>query len=466
MGYLGRDEDTICACATPPGRGGVSLIRVSGPFSVSIVKKFCGFLPEEPESHRVYYGHFQDISKDQKIDEVLLTYFKKGRSFTGDDTIEISCHGSELIVAEIIAALVQAGCRTAERGEFTYRAFMSGRIDLVQAEGVLSLIESQSKLNKKMALRQLQGGLSEDFQDIEKGLTFILANMEAGIDFSTEDIDPYEPQEMQDRLADCYAKVDVLRDSYQSSHLIQQGLRVVLAGQPNVGKSSLINKILRQEKAIVTEIPGTTRDPVEGQLFLGGITVQFVDTAGLRETDDVVESIGIQKTKEEILNSDVIFYLLEAGQKLTNEILEEFKQLPEDSERILVINKTDLISDEKIQEYKEITSKFFDLNLDLIYAISATQGAGLQSLLQNLEKWIVEKTQGSSSVVLSQRQFEELRRASECIQKTKSLLQENESPEFVAFELQDGLKAIQNILGRDPNDAVMDQVFKEFCIGK
>ena len=287
--YLDKDKDTICASITAPGQAGISVVRVCGPTSEDITRKLCSFLPPRPESHRVYYGIAQAAPKGPALDEVLVTYFRSGRSFTGDETFEISCHGNQVIVSELLSALCAGGARMAERGEFTYRAFMNGRIDLVQAESVLDLIQSRSKRAVQAAVRQLQGGFSIRLREMLGELTWILANLEANIDFSSEDIEVAAQSVLADRTEALLVTVGALLAQQSQGRILKSGFQVALAGRPNAGKSSLLNALLEEERAIVTEVPGTTRDMVEGEISIDGYNVTLVDTAGWRETDDRVE---------------------------------------------------------------------------------------------------------------------------------------------------------------------------------
>ncbi len=304
-----RDQDTICAVSTPHGVGGISVIRVSGLDTLSIVAKICPFLPEHPESHRVYFGVLRNSqnaagsASADEIDEVLVTYFKKGKSFTGEEVIEISCHGSPVICQSILHELVLLGARPADRGEFTFRAFMNGKLDLVQAESVLSLIESQSQQAARLALRQLKGSVSKKLEDIENDMTWVLALAEAGIDFSTEGIQLVENSVVLERLDKIEKSLEELVGTFKVGRVLKDGFRIVLTGLPNVGKSSLLNLFLEDERAIVTDIPGTTRDVIHGDTSFKGVKFTFLDTAGLRESvSDLVEKIGIQKAGKLLAN--------------------------------------------------------------------------------------------------------------------------------------------------------------------
>lgn len=312
---MSPDQQTICAVSTPSGIGGISVLRLSGGQAVEIAREFCRFIPKHPESHRAYYGHL--TQGEEVVDEVVCTFFQKGKSFTGEDTFEISCHGNPIICQEILSLFVSRGARLANRGEFTYRAFMNGRIDLVQAESVLSLIESQSKISARQSLRQLQGRLSEDLEVVEDRLIWCLAHMEASIDFSTEGIEVVDYTELNAKLTLILNEVNRLIQSYQTGKILKDGYQLVFAGLPNVGKSSLLNLLIEEDRAIVTDIPGTTRDLVEASFFVDGIKIQIVDTAGLRDSVDVVEKIGIEKSRQAQRHADGILYVFDSSQGFT-----------------------------------------------------------------------------------------------------------------------------------------------------
>ncbi|RYZ63252.1 MAG: tRNA uridine-5-carboxymethylaminomethyl(34) synthesis GTPase MnmE, partial [Proteobacteria bacterium] len=273
---IDRDTHTICAVSTPHGVGGISVLRISGPDSLEITREIASFLPLNIESHRVYFGTLRSPEFQDEIDEVLVTYFKKGHSFTGEEVLEISCHGNPHICQKILNELIAIGARAADRGEFTYRAFMNGRVDLVQAEGILSLIESQSDKAMKLSLRQLKGQLSQRLESIENEITWLMAHLEAGIDFSTEGLDLVSDAVVTEKLTIIESGLQKLVNTYQSGRILRDGVRVALAGRPNVGKSSLLNLLLEEERAIVTEIAGTTRDVISGETQYAGVKFTFL----------------------------------------------------------------------------------------------------------------------------------------------------------------------------------------------
>lgn len=471
-----RDRDTICAVSTPHGVGGISVIRVSGPQTLSIVAKICSFLPAAPESHKVYFGILKGQPEGDEIDEVLVAYFKHGKSFTGEEVAEISCHGSPVICQSILSQLIQLGARPADRGEFTYRAFMNGKMDLVQAESVLSLIESQSPQAARLALRQLHGSVSKKLEDIEDNMTWILAHAEAGIDFSTEGIDIVDNTDALVRLGKIEKSLEELVGTFKAGRLLKDGFRVVLTGLPNVGKSSLLNLLLEDERAIVTDIPGTTRDVIHGDTNYNGVKFTFLDTAGLRESvSDLVEKIGIQKSREATGESDVVFFVFDLEKGLSAEELQILNGLDPRKTYILG-NKTDRVSGVPASDFVEnflIGSKFFK-NIDdpgayfkrRVFFVSALDKTVRALVLEALLKEFADLEMENTVLISNSRHLENLTRALENTRRSKDVVLNGLGLEFLALEFKEALLAIQETLGKRFDDQIMDRVFKEFCIGK
>lgn len=458
-----RDLDTICAISTPPGRGGISVIRISGKAALSISKKIGPFLPLAPESHRAYFGLLKSQTNNEDIDEVVATYFQEGRSFTGEQTIEIAFHGSPVIANEILNELITAGARIADRGEFTYRAFMNGRLDLTQAESVLSLIESQSKQASKLALRQLRGSLSHELQQIEADLIYLLAHMEASIDFSTEGLEVISSKDTTTRLQNLLTKIRALLLSYKKGRALSAGFRVVFAGIPNVGKSSILNNILEENRAIVTEVPGTTRDLIEDQLMIEGALVRITDTAGFRVTEDVVEKIGVERSHEAVADADLVFYVFDLTQGLSTEDEAIIAKIPMEK-LYLVGNKLDLVP-ESGNFFKNNPNLSDDLRNRILFVSALDKKAG-SVLKEKIAELLKPGEMDEVPLVSQARHFEALNFAIECLERGLMLSQAQQSPEFMAHELKDALVKVQEILGKRFDDDIMDRVFKEFCLGK
>lgn len=471
-----NDEDTICALSTSAGRGAIAVVRISGKESLSVITQFCPFLKNiNVKSHQVYYGFFQDFKSKKKIDEVLVTYFEKDRSFTTEPIIEISCHGGSQSSYQILNLLISAGLRLADPGEFTYRAFLNGRIDLVQAEGVLSLIESQNKTMADLSLRQIEGQGSLLLKNIEQKLIEVLAQLEANIDFSFEELEVSSMDKLLTQTQNIYQDLQDLLESYNKACLFKEGLFIALAGKPNVGKSSLFNAFLKQSRAIVTSEAGTTRDFLEEAINLEGLPVTFIDTAGLRDSTDLIEQEGIKKAKIKIAKANFIFCIFDISKSfseqdihnLLNSLnLENFKQC------IFIANKIDLnTSFSREIFYSYIKKSFSSLNkeiplMDKCFLISTKQLETLNPLQTFLKDFIKSQYQVESAVILQVRHFDLLNKADSHTSKAINMLKEKKDLEFIAFELQEVLLSIYNILGKDFDDQILDKVFKEFCLGK
>jgi len=449
MSLLEREGTTICAPITPAGKAGVSLIRVSGPQSLMAVRRLARFLPDSLETHKVYYGRLAD--SEGEIDEALVTYFAEGKSFTGEETLEIATHGNPEIVELVLSFLRKQGVLIAIPGEFTFRAFFNNRIDLVQAESVLTLIEAGHEKSVRLSLRQLKGALSSKLLEIENNLTWILANIEAGIDFSTEDIDVLELMEIKRRSDLIQEQISQLVRNYSKLRPVVDGLRVLFLGQPNVGKSSLLNHLIGSKRAIVTDIPGTTRDLIEGQIRLENGNVTIIDSAGLRETTDEIEIIGIKSAVEETKNVDIVVYLVDSAVGISEIDTQFLKQIH--CEKWIVGTKADLLSQDA------------DVS-GLDFVLSNISGEGFDTLKNRFEDKLKEGSDLINEPVLRARQNELLIKSADRLRCGLELLHQNASLEFVALELREALLAVYELMGKKFDDQVMDRVFSEFCIGK
>lgn len=460
---LSADTDTICALATAHGMGAISIIRVSGPTCETAVRKLAGFLPGKLETHKIYYGIIRTVEGEAPLDEVLISYFASGRSFTGESTFEISCHGSETIVASILEQLIAAGARPAKRGEFTYRAFMNGRLDLVQAESVLAMIESKSSRASQLALRQLQGGFSKTLRGLLDELTWVLAQLEANIDYAAEDIVIATDDKLTTKVKKILKETNEILSTYRQGKILREGYQVALVGRPNAGKSSLLNALAGEDLAIVTHIAGTTRDFVDAELVVNGCRVLLIDTAGLRTTDDTVEKIGIERTLAKLESVDEVFYIADASDELSADEKEFFNQLPFDKITVL-LNKSDLIPEGELNAL--VSSRAKDLNVKSIISVSAKSGLGLEEVRNHLAGNLAIQVHEDNTTVANARHFEGLKILKQALEDGLPLLLEGESPDLIALELQAGLFALYEILGQTYDDQVMDKVFQEFCLGK
>lgn len=462
-----RDNKTICALASAHGASAISVIRLSGPDSYKIIKMACPGLKRKPlESHRVYLAKF--FNHVSVVDQVLVTCFDHGHSYTGEETIEISCHGSAHIVSKIIEHLIDLGALSAIKGEFTYRSFMNGRLDLVQAEAVLSVIESQSDEFLKLSLRQLDGYVSKTFIHIEDQLTWCLAHIEASIDFSTEGIDVVDNNVLIDKLFEIQKQLARVVESYSSGKVLKDGIKLVLAGQPNVGKSSLLNLLVLDDRAIVTNIAGTTRDVVQSSTIFNGLKFMISDTAGLRETTDVVESIGVTRSKLEIKNADITLFVYDLSVGLTADDLKQAEALF--GKVIVVGNKNDLISHEINSQLAADVERLLssNKNITILYAlsVSALDVSCRESILGHISSIYRQNEYSDDSIITSARQFEYSKYALDLITQNIAELNTGVGSEYVAQTLKQALINIQSILGRHFDDQIMDRVFKEFCLGK
>lgn len=461
------DEDTICALATAPGVGAIAVVRISGDRSLAVCRKLAPFLPDSPESHRAYFGTVQS-PEGRILDEALVTFFKNGSSFTGEESLEVSVHGGDLISGQIIDCLIQSGARMAKPGEFTYRAFMNDKIDLVQAESVLSLIESQSKSGAEISLHHLKGGLSKKFLAIEDDLVWLGAQLEAGIDFSSDGIEPDFDRELLPRARKLGESLESLLKTFDTGRVLTKGLKIALIGAPNAGKSSLLNAILEEERAIVTSKPGTTRDLIQVDTRENGTPVSWVDTAGLRSlecAEDEAEQIGIRKSKEIQRQADFNVYVIDLSQsnwRYEFERIEEFI-----AEKTWVFfNKTDLpFAKDQVDYVKDLTK---ELGITKYLFGSAKTGDGVSEFKNSILAPVRLRlgVSDSAAVITQSRHFEGLTRIRRALGKAVELMEVDASSEIVAFELDDGVRAVHELLGKVYHEQIIDRIFKEFCLGK
>ena len=457
--------ETICALCTAKGQGAVSLIRISGPRSLEITREIAGFLPLKPESHRCYYGILKEEGRE--LDQVLVTYFAEGRSFTGEESLEITCHGGE-IYSGILKALLDKGARLAERGEFSLQAFSNGKMDLVQAEGLLQLIESQSEIARRQAFSQLRGQLSESLKELEKKWLFLLSHLEADIDFSQEGLDTFGDQEVERSLEELKKELLPLLSSYKPFKNLQQGLLFGIFGQVNSGKSSLFNALLDEEKAIVSREEGTTRDLVEGQLLNPkGLNITLKDSAGFRLSESEGERKGQKKSRELFTSCDYRLVVLDS-MEFKKQKLEEFL-FEEPLKSLFVFTKKDLLREG--MEFKELISslrenqKKFKPPETQIFLTSVLTREGLSPLREKILSF--GEVRKEDFFISNYRHYKGLKVMEESLENSFSLLKNSQGEkDIMALELRRGLLALYEILGRQMEDKVLDNIFKEFCIGK
>jgi len=459
--YTDLVSDTICSQITPGGYSGVSVIRVSGPETLQVLHKICPSLDGKVETHRVQLVELVDPNTKEKLDSVLLTYFTEGRSFTGDHVVEISCHGNPLLVQNIISLLLSLGCRLAERGEFSFRAFYNGKLDLVQSESINQLIHSSTRQASKVALGQLGGGLSETFKELESRLLQVLGQLEASIDFSEADIEtePYDDCILKVKVL--ISKVEELISSYDIGKNLMSRWNVTLAGETNVGKSSLFNSLFQKDIAIVSSQPGTTRDIVSQDTFLGNHSIQFFDTAGLRETPGEIEKLGIAKTKSAVGAASLILWVFDATTNFPKSDL----KISDSQSVIFVANKIDLLDPAKRVQLSESFKDLAEGRHCLF--VSAQTGDGIEDLKSLITETLSGHNSESPAEVVSQaRHYDHLVKIHVYIEEGLALLNRGESPDLISQEFQGALQELNSLLGKDYDDEVLDTIFREFCLGK
>ncbi len=452
--------DTIAAIATPPGTAGLAVIRISGPAAVECAAAlFQGADLDTVASHTVHYGGFID-TEGALVDEVLATVFRAPRSYTGENSVEISCHGGVVVTQRVLRSLLEYGARHAEPGEFTRRAFLNGRIDLVQAEAVADLIHAQSHEAHRASLHQLEGSLSAYVRDIREQLTHALSMLELSLDFVEEDVVFMTRPELLDLLSIASAKIRSALDSYGSGRIVREGIRVALIGRPNVGKSSLLNVLLGSERAIVTEVPGTTRDFIEEPLLLRGELFRFIDTAGLRSTEDLAEREGIVRTRDMSHSSDIVCLLSEARNGSQGiEDLRSLSALERTDQQVLhLFTKSDLAEKSQLEALREQG-----------IPVSAHDGSGLEELrdlLASIARNMAVTSEQGGVLVTNVRHADCLRRGLEALDRAETALSEGRTEEFIALDVREAGTALGEIIGEVTSDDVLNGIFARFCIGK
>lgn len=462
------NQDTICAIATANGVGAIGIIRISGSEAFKIATKiFNGKNLEEVKSHTIHYGFIKD--ETEVIDEVMVSVFKAPKTFTAEDSVEISFHGSPHIAKKILEVLVKNGARLAKAGEFTMRAFMNGRIDLAQAESIADLIASENEASRKVALNQLKGGITNEISILRNDLLNFTSLIELELDFGEEDVEFADRTAMNKLLLNLRYKLSALIESFQYGNALKNGVEVAIIGKPNAGKSTLLNALLKEERAIVSEIAGTTRDVIEEVLHLKGTAFRFIDTAGLRETTDVIEKIGVAKAKEKIASAKVLLYLYDEQDSTAKEVIAFVKEFyRKDLKIILVHNKIDLEGgyfDNDLDA--QLKTELFTDFCDTIIGISAKEQTGVESIKTILLDYIDElKDQESNVIITNQRHFEALQNSLQSVLQVESAVSSGIHTELLAYELRNALENLGEITGEFTNDEVLGNIFSKFCIGK
>lgn len=448
-------REPIVAVATPFGESAIGVVRLSGRDVLSIVQRFFrGRSPIKPRF--AHYGTLVD-EKQKPIDECVLIYFKSPHTYTGEDMVELSLHGNPLILRKVVRLFLENGCRLAEPGEFTKRAFLNGKMDLTQAEAVADLIGAKTELAYKSALRQLRGELSAEIIPLRENLLELAAYLEADIEFSEEDIPTLTPKQIVNTLDRILESIEELLKTAGTGRFLREGLKLAIVGRPNVGKSSLFNALLKKERSIVTDVEGTTRDYVEEVLNLGGIPIRLIDTAGIRKTANLVERLGVERTMEKIEEADVILFLVDGHEGLVEEDLKVYEKVKEKN-TVVVINKIDLGE-------AHVPLEIFGTHP--IIKVSARTGYGLKSLEEEILKKVGIANLEGLSVYISVRHEELLRKAKETIGKLKTLYREKEpSPEIAMLYIREASNCLGEIVGEVTTEDILGSIFSRFCIGK
>lgn len=460
---IGRD--TIAAIATPPGVGGIGLIRVSGAAAAQIARRL--FQPARPlaefHSHRLYHGEIIVPETGRVLDDVLVAFLKGPRTYTGEDTLEINCHGGPLILRAVLGEVLRAGARPAERGEFTLRAFLNGRIDLAQAEAVLDLIAARTDEGLTAALHRLKGGLSQRIEAIRGAIVDLLAGIEAVVDFSEEEGLPAGSGPGENEFQGIIDDLLSLAATCRQGRILREGIGMVIAGRPNVGKSSLLNRLLGQKRAIVTPIPGTTRDFIEETADIGGIPVRITDTAGIRAPENAIEKEGIDLVWERLADADALLVLLDGSMALTQEDRQLLARLPA-KPVLTAINKSDL---PQLLDEAELQGLLPSASPSPV-RISAKYGQGIDGLTEAISALVLETPgQEMSEVMIADlRQKAALDRTAECLGRARDGLREGLPCEFVALDVREALDALGEISGRTASEEVLHRIFERFCVGK
>ncbi len=473
-------DSTITAVATPPGRGGIGIIKISGKDALSIaesifvkrkrnslsaekgINKSCSKKTKYFESHKLYLGNIVNKEKEKNIDEVLLSVMKAPNSYTKEDVVEINAHSGHIALNEILKLVIERGARLAQPGEFTKRAFINGRIDLTQAEAVIDIINAKTKIALEIASSQVAGKMKKRVGLIRETLINILTEIDAAIDFPDEVGDDLNINRIKRRIdQEALKPIEKLLDNFEKGHVIKEGIRLVVAGKPNVGKSSLMNSMANKERAIVTSFPGTTRDVIEESININGIPAIISDTAGLHDSSDPVEVLGIRKAYEHINVSDIILFMIDASEKLTKEdyrIQKDFKF----KEMILVINKIDLVKEDSIIKIPEKWKNIKKVKISALY------DRGIDELKKIIEKVYLGDFGNSiqNRIIPNLRHKAEIEKCLKSILRVKHGLKDEEPFELIAIDIKEAIDCLENIIGVSVKEEVLDRIFNRFCIGK
>ncbi|MBU3217616.1 tRNA uridine-5-carboxymethylaminomethyl(34) synthesis GTPase MnmE [Clostridium estertheticum] len=457
-----KEFDTIAAISTSIGEGGISIIRISGDKAINIVDSiFVGNNNRKLNDFKSYtmrYGHIID-KNGVRLDEVIISYMKGPKSFTAEDTIEINCHGGVVGTNRILQEVIRSGARIAEPGEFTKRAFLNGRIDLSQAEAVMDIIRAKTELSMRSALMQSEGSISREIKIVRNKLLSVIAHIEVTVDYPEEDIEDVTANEVREEVTFIISEIDMLLSTADEGKILREGLSTVIVGKPNVGKSSLLNALVKEKRAIVTEVPGTTRDAIEEYISIEGIPVKIVDTAGIRETDDIVEKIGVETSKQKINEADLVILMLDSSMDLSREDIEIIDYIKE-KKYIVLLNKSDLGGKIDISELRNLKSKY-------VTDISIKTGLGLDDLKNNIKDLFFNgeiKTEGV--FVTNNRHMQALIRAKENLESSLNALEYTAAIDLASIDIRNAWMNLGEITGEALDEDIIHKIFSEFCLGK
>lgn len=451
------ENDTICAPSTSSGSGAIAVIRVSGDEALMLTTEIFSKDLTKVDSHTAHYGTIRD-AKGYILDEVVVTVFKEGKSYTGEEVVEISCHGSKFIQNQILQLLVHNGCRMANPGEFTMRAYFNGRMDLSQAEAVADLIAADSKVGHDIAMNQMRGGYSDNIQHLRQRLMDFASLIELELDFSEEDVEFASRTDLKDLVKELKEKLAVLIDSFAYGNAIKNGISTVIAGRPNAGKSTLLNALLNEERAIVSEIPGTTRDTIEEQLHIDGVLYNFIDTAGIREAQDEIEKIGVERTLSEVKKSNILLYVFDVNELTLEEVKKDLKKIEhKDLSIVILANKTEGI---------DVGSFIDTIDGYPVVPISAKEHEGLDVLKIKLAEIVGKLKADSDTIVVNARHHEAFSNAFNDIIKVEESIDQDIPGDLLAMDIRSAIRHLASITGEISNDDLLGNIFANFCIGK
>ncbi len=463
MKFLG-EEDTITAISTPLGTAGLGIVRISGPEAIKIADKVFRAKSskklQQADNYTVHYGFIIEPDSGRKVDEVITVLMKKPHSFTGENVVEFDCHGGMVPLKRVLNIIIDNGARLAEPGEFSKRAFLNGKMDLIQAESIIEVINSKTEKGLNIAVDHLTGELSAKINYIKNKVVKLMAHLEAAIDFPEDEIEGFQSSELKKRIITVKDNINKLLDTRQQGKIYQEGIKTVIVGKPNVGKSSLLNTLLNEKRAIVTDIPGTTRDVIEEYINLKGIPLKIIDTAGIRETENMVEKIGVERARDFLEKADLVLMMLDVSQGLTDDDLKVYELIKE-KQMIVVVNKTDLAPALKKEEIKNHFSEH------PVLWISIKEEKGLEELKDEIVGEVFNKQIDSDQVLITRTRHENvLKDALKAIERVYDSYKQGLPYDFLTIDLKECLNKLSEITGETVNEDIIDNIFSDFCLGK